>query len=133
MVEHKKRLLKINCKRTLTSRSGSIKFKNHFKQLALPFKIYADFKSLLKVVKGSNKKIILHTLKNIRNTLLTVLPTKLFVLMINLVRGKNAFNRCIEVILEEYDYCNKVVKNHFNKNLIMSAEDEQRFQLSNKC
>ena len=99
----------------------------------MPFKIYADFKSLLKVVKGSNKKIILHTLKNIRNTFLTVLPTKLFVLMINLEREKNAFNRYIEVIFEEYDYCKNVVKNHFNKNLIMSAEDEQRFQLSNKC
>ena len=76
----------------------------------MPFKIYADFKSLLKVVKGSNKKIILHTLKNIRNTFLTVLPTKLFVLMINLVRGKNAINRYIEVILEEYHYCKKSSK-----------------------
>ena len=27
----------------------------------------------------------------------------------------------------------KVVKKHFNKNLIMSAEEEERFQLSNIC
>ena len=27
----------------------------------------------------------------------------------------------------------KVIKKHFNKNLVMSAEDEQRFQSSNKC
>ena len=26
-----------------------------------------------------------------------------------------------------------MIKNHFNKNLVMSAEDEERFQLSNKC
>ena len=25
------------------------------------------------------------------------------------------------------------MKKHFNKNLVMSAEDEQIFQLSNKC
>ena len=27
----------------------------------------------------------------------------------------------------------KVIKKHFNKNLIMSAEDERWFQSSNKC
>ena len=26
-----------------------------------------------------------------------------------------------------------MIKNHFNKNLIMSAEEEKRFQLSNTC
>ena len=38
--------------------------------------------------------------------LLTVLPPKLFVLMINLVnQGNKAVSRFIEAILEEYDYC----------------------------
>ena len=31
------------------------------------------------------------------------------------------------------NYCKKVIKNDFNKNLVMSAEDGERFQLSNKC
>ena len=83
--------------------------------------------------------MILRTLKNIRNTFLAVLPTKLFVLMINLVNQlfftgeKNAISRLIEAILEEYNYSKKVIKKHFNKNLVLSAEDEQRFQSSNKC
>ena len=29
------------------------------------------------------------------------------------------------------NYCNKIIKKHFNKNLVMPAEDEERFQLSN--
>ena len=29
-------------------------------------------------------------------------------------------------------YCQKIIK-HFNKNLVMSVEDEKRFQSSNKC
>ena len=37
----KKLVLKINGKQTVKLESGSIKFKNHFKQLAVPFKIYA--------------------------------------------------------------------------------------------
>ena len=53
--------------------------------------------------------------------------------MINLVnqsfftRGKIVY-RFTEAILQEYDYCKKVIKKHFNKNLVMSAEDEERFQ-----
>ena len=45
LVEHEETCLKINGKETVKLKSGSIKFKNYFKQLALPFKIYADFES----------------------------------------------------------------------------------------
>ena len=41
-------------------------------------------------------------------------------------------NKFSKKVVKEYDYCKKVVKKHFNKNLIMSAEEE-RFQLSNSC
>ena len=50
-----------------------------------------------------------------------------------LCRGKNAVNKSIKAILEEYEYCKKIIKKHFNKSLFMSAEDERRFQSSNKC
>ena len=36
-------------------------------------------------------------------------------------------------ILEQCNYCKQIIKKHFNKNLIMSAEDKMRFQSSNKC
>ena len=77
--------MKINGKQNVKLRSSSIKSKNYFKQLAVLFKIYADFESFLKRVRGSSKKIILYTMKNIKNTFLAVLPTKLLALMINLV------------------------------------------------
>ena len=53
-------------------------------------------------------------------------------------RGKDAVNKFIKSTLNEYNYCKKVVKKHFNKNLIMSAEEEEEeeeeiFQLSNIC
>ena len=38
----------------------------------------------------------------------------------------------IKAILKEYEHCKKVVKKHFNKNVIMSEEEEQ-FQSSNTC
>ena len=45
-------------------------------------------------------------------------------------RGENAAYEFIEAILKEYEYCKKVMKKHFNKNLIMSEKEEQ-FQSSN--
>ena len=37
-------------------------------------------------------------------------------------RGKNAAFEFIKAIVEKYKYCKKIVKEHFNKNLIMSEE-----------
>ena len=70
-----------------------------------------------------------HTQKNIKTTFLAVLIIKLFVSIKNL--AKNAVYRFIEAVLNEYDYCKKMIKNHFNKNHSMSAKEEERFQLSN--
>ena len=49
-----------------------------------------------------------------------------------LYRGKNTVYKFIKAILHEYDYCKKLIKKHFNKNFIVSAEEES-FQLSNSC
>ena len=43
--------------------SGSISFKNYFKQLSVPFKIYADSECNLKGVKSSAKNNDLYTKK----------------------------------------------------------------------
>ena len=43
LMEHKEVCLKLNGKQNAKLRSGSIKFQYYFKQLAVPFKIYADF------------------------------------------------------------------------------------------
>ena len=43
-------------------------------------------------------------------------------------RGKNVVNKFIEAIFKEIKYCKQIIKKYFNKNLVMSAEDERRFQ-----
>ena len=48
-------------------------------------------------------------------------------------RGKNAGYKFIEAIFEEDDYCNRIMKKHFNRNLVMSVDEEERFQLPNSC
>ena len=49
-----------------------------------------------------------------------------------LYRGENAAYKFIEAILKDYEYRKKVMKKHFNKNLIMNEEEEE-FQSSNIC
>ena len=48
LIEHKKDGLTINGKQSIRLKSGLISFKNYFKQIPVPFKIYADFECILK-------------------------------------------------------------------------------------
>ena len=117
-------------------RSGSIKFKNFFKQLAVPFKIYADFESVSKGVKSNdNDNNASYTKKYQKHnpcsfSFKVVCTDDSFSKPVVLYRGINAVGK---FILKENEYCKKVIKKHFNKNLVMSVEDEKRFQLSNKA
>ena len=53
----------INGQQTVKLTGDSIEIKNHFKQLAVPFKIYADSESHLKGVKSSDKNNASYTEK----------------------------------------------------------------------
>ena len=47
--------------------------------------------------------------------------------------GENAAYKFIKPILEEHEHCKKIMKKHFNKNLIMTEKEEENFQPSNTC
>ena len=49
LTEHKKVCLTINGTQSVRLKKGTIEFKNYFKQIAIPFKIYADFECNLKI------------------------------------------------------------------------------------
>ena len=55
LIEHKENCLTINGQQSVKLKSGLISYKNYFKQLPVPFKIYADFECILKRVKSSDK------------------------------------------------------------------------------
>ena len=48
LTEHRTDSLVINGKQSVKLKSGTIKFKNYFKQLPVPFKTYADFECIFK-------------------------------------------------------------------------------------
>ena len=102
-------------------------------------KIYADFKCLLKNVDcGVHNDCFSYTSKyqdhipcSFAYKLLPV-NDKFFSDLV-LYRGKNAVFKFIQCIFKEYDYCRKVMKKHFNKNLVMTVEQNEEFERSNIC
>ena len=88
---------------------GSISFKNYFKQLPVPFKIYADFECILKGVK-SDKNNGSYTGKYQDHIPCSfgykvVCVDNKFSKKVVLYRGKIAVYKFIKAILGEYDYC----------------------------
>ena len=81
LIKHKEDCLSINGQQSVNLEKRITEFENYFKQLPVPFKIYADFECNLRdveIYEGSYTK-------NIMNMFLVVMLIKLFVLMIELV------------------------------------------------
>ena len=52
LTEHKKLCLSINSAQYVRLKKGTTEFKKYFKQISLPFKIYADFECNLRSVES---------------------------------------------------------------------------------
>ena len=140
LIEHKEDCLIINDKQNLKLEKDFIGFKNYFKQIPVPFKIYSDFESILKKVDNDiecsanssyTRKYEEHIPCSFAYKVMCV--DNRFRKKINLYRGKDAVNKFIKSSLNEYKYCRKVTRKHFNKNLTMSVEEEETFEQSNIC
>ena len=84
LTKHKEDCLSINGKQSIKLEKGTIDFKqipNYFKQIPVPFNIYADFECNLITVESYEGSYT----KNIKITFLVVLFIKLFALMIGLL------------------------------------------------
>ena len=116
-----------------------LKFTNFHKQLKAPFAIYADFEAINEKVCGpepSDKESFTHKYQKHTDCsygykLVCIDPQ--FSKPVKLYRGPNAVYNFIEAVLEEVKYCKSIKKEHFNKPLVMSEEDEALFQSQDSC
>ena len=81
LVKHKEDCLSINGKQSVKLEKGTIEVETYFKQIPVPFKIYANFECNLRGVESYEGSYT----KSIKITFLVVLRTKFFVLMIGLL------------------------------------------------
>ena len=129
LIKHKENYLSINGEQSVKLEEGITKFENCFKQIPVPFKIYADFECNLKKVKcneGSyTEKYQDHIPCSFAYKIVCI--DDKFTKPIIIYRGENAAYEFIKAILEEYKYCKKIMEEYFNKNLIMTEEEENLF------
>ena len=137
LLDHGKDCLLINGGQNVKLEKGFIEFKNFNRQIPVPFKIYADFECFLKPRDVDNdcfsytKKYQDHVPCSFAYKLVCV--DNKFSRDVALYRGENAVSKFIKCILKEYGYCRSVMKKHFNKNLVITAEENEEFQRSNIC
>ena len=123
--------MSINGKQSAILEKGIIEFENYFKQIPVPFKIYADFECNLRRAEsyeGSyTKKYQYHIPCSFAYKVACV--DGRFARQIVVYAGENAAYEFINLaILKEYKLCRKVMNKYFNKHLIMSERKEHLFQ-----
>ena len=132
LIKHKKNCLSINGKQSVKLNEGIIKFKNYFKQIPVPFTVYADFECNLKKVKCNEDSYTEKYQHHCSFAYKVVCIDNRFTKPAIIYSGENAAYEFVKAILEEYKYCKKIIEEYFNKNLIMT-EEENLFQKSNSC
>ena len=136
LIKHREDCLSNNGLQSVNVEKGITKFKNYFKQLPVPFKIYANFECNLRNVEiyegPYTKKYHEHVPCSYAYKVICI--DDRFSKSTIIYRGKNAAYEFIQaVVLKEYKYCQKIMKGHFNKNLVMTEEEENLFPKSNDC
>ena len=127
LTKHKEVCLKMNGKQAVKLKGGFIEFKNDFKQIPIAFKISDDF-WFLQNQQFLHKKYEDHIPCSLSFKVLCA--DDKFTKPVVVYKGENAAYKFFKAILQEFDYCKKVMKKHFNKHLIMAEEDEENLQSS---
>ena len=106
MIKHKKDCLSINGVQSVKLEEGIIKFEHYFKQLPIPFKIYADFECNLKnvdIYEGPyTKKYHNHIPCSYAYKIVSI--DDRFSKSIVVYRGENAAYEFTRAVLKEYKY-----------------------------
>ena len=141
--DHKDNCIQVNGTQAVkmpTKDNNTLKFNNFHKQQPVPFVIYADFEALTEKIQGcqpNNDKSYTeayqkHTDCGYGYKVVCCYDDK-YTKPIQTYRGEHALNGFMEKMLEEVEYCKKIMKKEFNKPLKMTAKDEEKFQKAKEC
>ena len=117
LTKHKENCLIINGKQSVKLDKGTIESENYFKQIPVPFKIYADFECNLEGVESYEgpytKKYQDHVPCSFAYKVVCI--DDKFSKSIVIFTGENAAYEFIKAILKEYKYRKKVMKKTLTK------------------
>ena len=123
-------------------RSPCVYFKNHHKSLPVPFSIYADFEANPEKVnddlesnsddKSYTKQYQKHTACSFGYKVICHYD-EMYSGDLVIYRGEDCIPKFMKCMFEEVKNCQKVIRDNFNKPLIMSGEDEKAFKKAKRC
>ena len=121
----------INGCQAVNYESGTIKFANHNKQIPILFKIYADTECFLKRINSYKGERRINIPNSIEAKLVCI--DDRFTLPFIIFKGRNCINKFITWVLNKYEWSQQIIKEHFNKDLIMTTIDEEIYNNSHIC
>ena len=141
--DHKVNCIQVNGVQAVkmpTKDKNILKFENFHKQQAVPFVIYADFEAITEKVTGCKpnddksytEAYQKHTDCGYGYKVVCCYDDK-YTKPVQIYRGEKAVYKFMEKMLEEVDYCKKVIRKNFNKPLKMTKYDEEEFQKAKAC
>ena len=119
---------------------SKIYFKNHHKMQPVPFVIYADFEAITEKIdtcQPPDSKSYTTTYQSHRacsfGYKVVCHADQSYSKPVEIYRGEDAIEKFIEKMFEEVRSCQSVMREHFNKSLIMTEENERDFKNSITC
>ena len=142
LTEHKNNCILINGKQAIQmpEKGHIVNFKNYYKQLPVPFVIYADFEAITEKVLGcqpNTEKSYTdayqkHTDCGYGYKVVCCYDNE-YTKPVQIHRGENAVFKFMENMLEEVNWCKSIINEHFNKPLIMTKKNKRDFKKATKC
>ena len=141
--DHKLNCIQVNGVQAIkmpTKDNNTLKFENFYKQQKVPFVIYADFESILEKVQGCKpydeksytEAYQKHTDCGYGYKVVCCYDDN-YSKPIKIYRGEKAVYKFMEKMLEEVDYCKKIIKMNLNKELEMTDDDKNEFKNTTVC
>ena len=150
LVKHANNCLTINGSQSINmpkQGENRLKFNNFRKQLPVPFVIYADFEAIMKKLQGCEQSEEMKKDKDSKSYTeayqthedcgyghkVVCCYRERYSKPIQTYRGENSVYKFMEKMLEEVEYCKAVIKNRFNKPLVVTEDDEECFRTMDGC
>ena len=116
----------------MPAEGSKIYFKNHHRMQPVPFVIYADFEAITEKIDScqpSDQKSYTTTYQSHRacsyGYKVVCHADQSYSKPVEIYRGEDAIEKFIEKMFEEVRSCQSVMREHFNKSLIMTEENER--------
>ena len=137
LAKHKSNCMVINGEQALRMpKEGSkVQFQNYYKQLPVPFVIYADFEAITEKVSGCQPDDAKSYTDKYQNHTGCSYGYKVvccyddtYSKPVKIYRGENSISYFMLDMLSEVEYCQKMIATEFQKPLQMTDEEEELFK-----